>query len=78
MTSLKGCLKNLCDSDRLISARDPEALKAMCIKEIAESSCNEPDKRKMVIVLQGMTSVMQIQKYIFNAMLKYNRLGVQR
>ena len=78
MTSLKGCLKNLCDSDRLISAKDPKALRDMCIKAITESSCNGPDKHKMVIMLQGMENVEQIQRYIFNNLLKFSGMGVKR
>lgn len=75
MTTLKGCLKDLLDSDRLVSATDVEALRAMCIKEITESNCNEPDKRKMVMQLKTMNSVKGIQQYIVNAFLKFNGLG---
>lgn len=74
--NLKGCLKSLCETEAL-QEKDPEKLKALCIKTIEDSTCTHPDKFKMCVTLRGMTTTIQIQKYIFNAFLRFNGLGVR-
>lgn len=60
----------------LVNETDPEVAKRKCIEVIKASSCFERDARKMIITLSGFTTIEQIQKYIFNAYLRYLGMGV--
>ena len=73
---VKGCLKRLCETGVMSNFDNPDTLRARVIKEISESTCNEPDKRKMIIQLGTLTTCESIQVYVFNAMLRFNKLGV--
>lgn len=73
---LKGCLKRLVESGKMMEETDLTKLRDLCIKEIFESKCLASDKSRMIMNLNNLHSVEAIQKFIFNAFLKYNGMGI--
>ena len=72
---LKGCLAKIIDSGIFTTEKDPIRLRDEVMKQITASPCTSSDKFIMVKKLSLMSNINEIQKYIFNAFLSYNKLG---
>ena len=73
VTGFRGVLKDIVDSNILNTEKDPLVLRNIIIQDLEDSNCTSSDKHTMITRLQMMDSIEEIQKYIFNAYLRYNR-----
>jgi hypothetical protein len=53
-----------------------EAAKELAIQVIEESRINNVSKRRMLLTLEELDNLLEVQKYMMNAMLKRMGLGV--
>lgn len=62
-------------AEEIFLARDLETAKAIFQKHVSESKIKTEDKAKMLSEVAGMTSLVKLQRYTANALLKYEGLG---
>lgn len=61
----------------VFAASDLESARGIISERLNESKIKEEDKTKMLSEIAGKTSLRDLHRYLANALLKYEGLGVQ-
>ena len=62
--------------DTVLSVREPRQLKGSLICYIQDSDIPILDKRKLIINIDRCNTIKDIQRLFYNALLKYEGMGV--
>ena len=62
--------------DIVLSVREPREIKGSLICAIQDSDIPTLDKRKMIINIDRCKTINDIQRFFYNALLKYEGMGV--
>ena len=63
-------------ASQVFEAKSLDEAKVICLTFLKDSKIKEYDRKKMILEIQSAKYLHKVQRYIANALLKYEGLGV--
>jgi hypothetical protein len=71
--NIKSTLEKI--AGQVFTAKTADEAKQIMVNHISESQVNDNDKNKMITDVNGLKNLVAVQRYLANALLKYEGLG---